>query len=88
MVPDMLMAREERKERRRKRRRGGEREERRGSKEGERMGEKSHIQTHFQDMLVSKKTEAVSLRTWAESLSWTQTKTLVREDDLYLYINL
>ena len=47
------------------------------------MGEKSHIQTDFRTMLVSKESEAKSLRTWVESPSWTQTKTLVREDDLY-----
>lgn len=37
----------------------------------------------FRVMLMRKKTMAKTLKTWVESLSWTQTKALARDYDLY-----
>lgn len=48
------------------------------------MKEKNDIQTHLQDDANEKGNHGqVSLKTWVESLSWTPTKALARDYDLY-----
>ena len=64
--------------------RGAGGEERWRSRGEEEMKEKNHIQTHLQDDANENENHGqVSLKTWVESLSWTPTKALARDYDLY-----